>query len=228
MRIVGIKDLPQLVQKWPLIALSCKLVINSIRQKIHLTSDILSHTIKIMNNGNLKESLVYLGISATELADLLDVNIRTVQRWVSGVTEIPMSTERVLEAWSLLQRLGLPWRPDGNHLLSLNDLRSQVELHKANALEIANLIRKLNARGGAAAPWAVNLSAKKATLEKMWVSFYILPNGGFSPQSYGRTDKKIDIHRDKELIEDAIVCIAEEIGKQHKKQLEANWEVVNI
>lgn len=205
-----------------------KLVIFIIRHKILLTSDIMSHSIKSMNNGNLKESLVYLGISAPELADLLDVNIRTVQRWISGMTEIPMSTERVLEAWALLQRLGLPWRPDGNHLLSLNDLRRQVELHKANAIEIAELIKKVNARGGAAAPWTVNLSAKKATLEKMWVSFYILPNGGFSPQSYGRTDKEIDVQRDKELIEDAIVCIAEEIGKQHKKQLEANWEVVNI
>jgi len=183
---------------------------------------------KVMNNGHLKESLAYLGISTHELAVMLDINIRTVQRWVSGVSEIPTSTERVIQAWSLLQKLGLPWRPDGDHLMSLHDLRRQVELHKANSLEIANLIEKVNARGGAAAPWTVNLSTKKATLEKMWVSFYILPNGGFSPQSYGRTDKEIDVRRDKELIEDAIVCIAEAIGKQHRKQLEANWEAVSI
>jgi hypothetical protein len=72
------------------------------------------------------------------------------------------------------------------------------------------------------------LSSKKATLEKMWVSFYILHNGGFVPQSYGRSDKDLDITRDRELLEDAFVCIADELGKQYKNQLEAKWEVVNI
>lgn len=181
-----------------------------------------------MNSGSIKEAMAYLGISTQELANLLNINLRTIQRWISGDTPIPTATERVLEAWALLQRLGLPWRPDGNHLLSLSDVKRQFALHKQSSIELAEVIKKVNARGGPAAPWSVNLAAKKATLEKMWVSFYILPNGAFSPQSYGRTDKEIDILRDKELIEDAFVCIAEELGKEHKKQLAANWDVVHV
>jgi len=180
-----------------------------------------------MNSGAIKEKLAYLGISAPELAQLLDVNIRTVQRWISGSIEIPMSAERALEAWTSLQSFGLPWRPDGDHFLSPYDMKRQVELHQQNSIELADIIKKVKDRGGAAAPWVVSLSTKRATLEKMWVSFYILPNGSFSPQSYGRSDKEIDINRDKELIEDAFFSIAEAIAIARKKQIEAKWDVVN-
>jgi hypothetical protein len=44
----------------------------------------------------------------------------------------------------------------------------------------------------------------------MEVSFYKLPNGGFSLANYTRKDGSPDVQRDWELIEDAAYCIAKE------------------
>jgi transcriptional regulator with XRE-family HTH domain len=183
-----------------------------------------------MQSSSLRESLVTLGLNIQELADLLGINVRTVQRWLSGEVDIPKSIECVVNAWMYLNQLGLPWRPDGFSvsLLSVEEVKSQLILHMENTKELAKIIKKVQARGGPAAPWSVDLSAKKATLGDVWVRFYILSNGSFSPQSYGRFDKFPDVDRDQSILEDAYVCIAEAIATRNKKYKDADWSSVDI
>jgi len=181
-----------------------------------------------MNSGRLKESISLLGIDHQELANFLEVNSRTVKRWLSDEIPVPTGIRRLLEAWTILHRMGLPWRPDGAKFTSTNVIKQQIALHNQTVLELAEVIKKVQKRGGAAAPWVVDLNTKRASLEKMWVSFYMLPSGGFVPQSYGRLDRDIDLERDRSILEDAFVCIAEKIAVQRKRQLEAKWDLVEI
>lgn len=183
-----------------------------------------------MNAGKLKESLGFLGLSVAEMSQLLGVSLRSAQRWVYGESDIPSSAQRAIEAWCFLHHLGLPWRPDGYPLLNLEPelINDQLRLHKDNTKQLTDLLTKVQARGGPAAPWSVNLSARKATLENMWVSFYPLPDGGFAPQSYGRNDRHVDVVRDQSLLEDAFACIADALAKARKRAIEADWKLVEI
>lgn len=183
-----------------------------------------------MQSSSLRESIVTLGLNVQELAYLLGINVRTVRRWLSEDVEIPRSIECVINAWIYLNQLGLPWRPDGFSvaLLSPEQVKNQLLLQMENTKELAKIIKKVKNRGGPAAPWSVDLSAKKANLGDVWVRFYILSNGSFSPQSYGRFDKYPDIDRDQSILEDAYVCIAEAIASRDKKYKEADWSSVDI
>lgn len=183
-----------------------------------------------MQSSSLRESLVTLGLNVLELAQLLGINVRTVQRWLSGDVEIPKSIDCVINAWMYLNQLGLPWRPDGFSvaLLSTEQVKNQLLLQMENTKELVKIIKKVKSRGGPAAPWTVDLSAKKATLGDVWVRFYILPNGSFSPQSYGRFDKHPDLDRDQSILEDAYVCIVEAIAARNEKYKEADWSSVDI
>jgi hypothetical protein len=184
----------------------------------------------LMNAGTLKESLGFLGLSIAELAQLLGVSLRSTQRWVYGESDVPNAAQRAIEAWCFLHHLGLPWRPDGYPLLNLEPefVNGKYRLHTDNTKQLAKLLAKVEARGGPAAPWTVNLSERKATLENMWVSFYPLSDGSFSPQSYGRSDTAVDVARDRVLLEDAFSCIARALFKERTKALEANWTLVEI
>ena len=181
-----------------------------------------------MNSGKLKESLALLGIDSQDLAHFLDVNLRTIKRWMADEISIPTGVIRLFEAWIMLHKIGLPWRPDGEKFITPNALKQQIALHNQAVLELTEIIKKVNKRGGPAAPWVVNLGMKRATLEKMWISFYTLPNGGFTPQSYGRSDRNPDFERDRPLLEDGFVCIAEAIAKERKKLKEAKWDLIEI
>jgi hypothetical protein len=181
-----------------------------------------------MKNGKLLETLAYLDVTASELALLLDLNLRTIQRWLSGEVDIPKSVRCLLESWSTLQYLGLPWRPDGLNLLDQSIRKKQLELHMQTNIELIEVIKKVKARGGPSAPWSVDISRKKANLENMWISFYILPNGGFVPQSYGRSDKKMDFERDRNILEDGFFCIAEKIRNQRVLLSNTQWEYIEI
>jgi hypothetical protein len=57
-------------------------------------------------------------------------------------------------------------------------------------------------------PWTVDRQRSRAILGPMEVAYYTLLNGGFSLATYTRTDGDPDVHRDWELIEDAMFCIA--------------------
>lgn len=171
-----------------------------------------------------------LGLSVQESALLLGINTRTIHRWLTGEVDIPQSIERVIEAWSYLNNFGLPWRPDGHSISLLNnvELRNQMFLNAEHSLQLAEILESVKRRGGAAAPWSVDLVAKKATLGDIWVSFYILPNGTFSPQSYGRYDKFPDTLRDESILKDAYACIAEALAERQKLYLETDWSSVEI
>lgn len=61
-------------------------------------------------------------------------------------------------------------------------------------------------RGGPAAPWSADLVKRRAMLCDMTITFYALPNGEFSLQSYSCRDKRLD--RDRDLLEDGYASIA--------------------
>lgn len=158
-----------------------------------------------------------LGLTQVEAARLLSVDPRTVRRWVEDTAEISGPAERALKAWQSLHRYGLPWHPDGQDVLTQGP--EQIALARAASVDLAHLLRKVEERGGPAAPWTVDLKKGRATLNTIQVSFYRLPNGGFSPQSYSRSgDIAPELERDWPLIEDAFVCIANAIAASHNQK----------
>lgn len=152
-----------------------------------------------------------LALSQVEAAQMLSVDARTVRRWAENPAEMPGPAEQALLAWSALHRRGLPWAPDSVDLVQ-QDLE-QIAKHRAHAIELHALLEKVRLRGGPAAPWHVDLDKCRATLGPLEVSYYRLPNGGFSPQAYRRKDGPADLQRDWLLIEDAFAHIAHEIGR---------------
>lgn len=166
-----------------------------------------------MSNFNLSNTLNSLGLSQVDAARLLCVDPRTVRRWVENPAEISGPAEQALRAWHRLHKYGLPWSPDGVDLIESDP--EQIALHRQYTLELNALLEKVNKRGGPAAPWVVDLNKGKAILEKIEVTFYKLPSGGFTPQSYNRRDDiEPDVQRDWPLLEDAFACIAKAIASK--------------
>jgi len=163
-----------------------------------------------MTNFDFLISLDTLGISHSELAILLSVSPRTVRRWGENVAEMPGPAKQVLLAWIGLHRRGLPWMPDSVALNADDD--QMIAQHRIHAMELDALLKRVDARGGPAAPWLVDLDRGRATLGPLQVTFYRLANGGFSPQSYRRTDGPADLERDRQLVDDAFACIAKAIA----------------
>ena len=157
-----------------------------------------------------------LCLTQSELARLLSVNIRTVRRWVESPADIPGPAEQALRAWFALDRLGLPWAPDAVDVAQIG--ADQVAQSRAHAIELEALLERVEQRGGPAAPWAVNLAQRRAALGPLQVTFYRLPNGGFSPQSYSRKVGTADLKRDWPLLEDAFACIARAISDERKRK----------
>jgi hypothetical protein len=110
----------------------------------------------------------------------------------------------------------LAWRPDGLPLGEdkSNELATQIALYRQHAINLDAVLRRVEARGGPAAPWRVDLKVHVATLGPMEIGFYPLPNGGFSPSTYRRADAEPDLARDAHLIEDAYACIAQALAQR--------------
>lgn len=170
-----------------------------------------------MTISEFTDHLAVLGLTQTEAAQLLSVSPRTVRRWAENPDEIPGPAEQALRAWLGLHRRGLPWMPD-SIALSTDDPQ-MISGHRSHAMGLYSLLQRVEARGGPAAPWHVDLDRCRATLGPMQVSFYRLANGGFSPQSYRRTDEPADWERDKALIEDAYACIAKAMANDGRTTL---------
>ena len=171
------------------------------------------HDHVMMTCSQLLDHLTDLGLTQVEAARLLSVSARTVRRWAEGSQNIPGPAEMAMRAWLQLHRRGLAWRPDSEAILM--DDPEMIARHRQHALDLDTLLRRVDARGGPAAPWQVNLERGLATLGSLTVSFYKLQNGGFAPQSYRRLDDQaMDQQRDWPLIEDACACIARKLAGQ--------------
>ena len=155
----------------------------------------------------LEQSLIRLGLSPSEAAQLLGVAPRTYRRWLDG-EEIPGPVEQAIRAWLRLHERRLPWRPDSAAIAE--DDQDQIARHREHTISLSEIIARVEARGGPRTPWTVDRQRSRATLGPMEISFYTLKSGGFSLGSYTRKDGSPDVQRDRELIEDAAYCIAKE------------------
>jgi transcriptional regulator with XRE-family HTH domain len=59
----------------------------------------------------VEKALIQLDLSQHELAGLLKVNIRTVNRWANNPGRIPEPVKQALIAWRKLDAIAMPWRP---------------------------------------------------------------------------------------------------------------------
>jgi hypothetical protein len=182
-----------------------------------------------MKAGQLRESMSSLRLTLTDIGIFMEVKERTVHRWLSGESAVPGSVARAIEAWTYLENLGMPWRPDGIPLSQLSpDSETELPHNRKLQEQIQTTLEKVTKRGGTAAPWVVDLRRRCAELQGSWVKFYPLKNGSFSLQTYGRKDKPPDLIRDHQLLEDAIACIASTISNEHRKLKNSNWLSVKL
>jgi hypothetical protein len=161
----------------------------------------------MMTSSQLQEQLGTLQLAPAEAAQLLGVDLRTIRGWLDGEA-IPRPVEQTFLAWRRLHDHKLPWRPD--IVATVEDDQQQIDAHRAHA--IAELIGRVEGRGGARLPWAVDRDRNRAILGPMEISYYPLADGGFSLANYTRKDRAPDVHRDRDLIEDAAYCIAKDLA----------------
>ena len=136
-------------------------------------------------------------------------------RWLNGAGTISGPAEQAIRAWVRLDRMRLAWRPK-DHLIGLTEEEAadQIRRLREHNIGLAEMISRVRARGGPAAPWKVDLEKRVAELgDIMELGFYPGSDGGFSPSTYRRKDRETDPDRDRSLIEDAIVAIADAIAE---------------
>jgi transcriptional regulator with XRE-family HTH domain len=166
----------------------------------------------MMTGQEMQEHLQALNLTQAEAAQLLGVSNRTVTRWCGNAEEVSGPAEAALRAWRRLNERHLAWRPDSVSIVE--DDTERIATHRQEAINLDDILRRVEERGGPKLPWTVNLAESEATLGKVHVSFYKLHNGGFSLSVYSRRDgEHPDVKRDWPLIEDAIFCIAREFEK---------------
>jgi len=167
-----------------------------------------------MTNYQLYEDLDLLDVGPHELADLLEVNVRTVNRWLDGTIETPTSTQRVVEAWKALKSANLPWRPNeiGISPFGIDKMMDLASRHQEHRKFIDDVCRTVEARGGSSLKWSVELDKGSAKSGDFHVSFYKLVDGNISLGTFRRSDGMTpDLVRDRYLIEDAIFSIRQAV-----------------
>jgi hypothetical protein len=173
----------------------------------------------MMDRRAFENSLSALGLTLAEAAEYLSVDQRTIRRWLEA-NEIPGAPREALKAWCRLEQRGISWRPD---VIAIGDddpetIAEQIAALRQHALELDAVLKKVEARGGPAAPWQVDTDKCRATLGPMEVSYYRLRNGGFSPSAYRRRDHlSADLRRDQALLEDAYASIAYALSSKKQK-----------
>jgi hypothetical protein len=73
-------------------------------------------------------------------------------------------------------------------------------------------MREVEARGGPANPWAVDIERGRATFSHAEVGFHRLANGGFNVSTYRRFDRSPS-DSDRPEIADAVYCIAQAFAR---------------
>ena len=173
----------------------------------------------MMTGQEVQEHLQALSLTQADAAQLLGVSPRTMTRWCAGGEEVPGPAEAALRAWRRLEQRHLAWRPDSVSIVE--DNAERIATHRQEAINLDDILRRVEARGGPKPPWIVNLSESEATLGRIHVSFYKLRYGGFSLSVYSRRDGvHPELQRDWSLIEDAVFCIAQEFEK-HRRRADA-------
>jgi transcriptional regulator with XRE-family HTH domain len=168
-----------------------------------------------MTNGEFSRHLQLLGLRQADAAVLLRVTPRTIRRWEKGEQPVPDSLADLLQAWRRLHQAELPWAADFDSILAEDD--KQLRLQQDHARWLDAIRERVAARGGPAMPWRVDLRRHTATLGPATLSFYALLNGSFSLANYHRRDGAPDTERDRQMIEDAVVCISAAVGEAFKK-----------
>ena len=130
-----------------------------------------------MNAGQLRESMSSLRLTLTDIGIFMEVKERTVHRWLSGESAVPGSVARAIEAWTYLENLGMPWRPDGIPLSQLSpDSETELPHNRKLQEQIQTTIEKVTKRGGTAAPWVVDLRRRCPEVQGSRFKFYQLKN----------------------------------------------------
>ena len=136
---------------------------------------IVMYVLDMMSNTELDDNLAALRVSPAEAAQLLGVSARTLRRWLEGEA-VPGPAEAALRAWRTLAGLHLPWKPDAVSIFE--DDQDQIARHRQHTEEMAAVLKKVEARGGAKNPWTVNLQKCTAIFGHFEVGFYTLQSGG--------------------------------------------------
>jgi transcriptional regulator with XRE-family HTH domain len=171
-----------------------------------------------MINFELKDYMGELNLSQDELAYLLNVNPRTIKRWLEKPSEIPESVKQAMTAWLRLKKFGLSWRPDAS-ILPEEEVIKHLEKFISHSIILDDILQRVKERNGPSIPWVIDLKKRCATLGPIQITFYVLANNNFTPSMYIRTDELgPDLERDKLLIEDAIACFAKAVSNAGK-----NW-----
>lgn len=165
-----------------------------------------------MTPTELQENLTFLDLTKAGAAQLLQVSTRTVTRWLEG-EEIPGPVQAAITAWRSLHQRHLAWKPDSISVHE-ND-QDQIERQRRFAVDFANMLKRVERRGGPVHPWKIDSYFSRASIGACEVNYHRLANGGFSISSYRRTDRHPDVERDMPMIEDAAYCIAREYERFH-------------
>lgn len=191
-------------------------------QRTPLNADMMSAKVAEMNGDELNKFLGLLALSQTEVAVRLGVTARTVRRWQAGEQKIPRWVTELLAAWTQLQTRNLPWGADLESVWFGND--DQIRRHNDHDEALVQIIQRVEARSGPAAPWRVNLRDHSATLGSISVRFYRLASNSFSLASYSRSDLQPDINRDQTLIEDAVAAFASTVSAALRSKPNQTWD----
>jgi len=161
-----------------------------------------------MTNDEFTEHLSYLRLSLGEAALLLGSSERSVRRWAEE--GVPGPVAAAVRAWRELEMRRLPWKPDTISVMERD--HDQLERIRAHDELLAQVMREVDARGGPANPWSVDMERCRATFSHAEVGFYRLANGGFNVSTYRRFDRSPS-EDDKPEIADAVYCIAQAFAR---------------
>lgn len=160
--------------------------------------------IKLYFSGYLSE----LQLSTPEIARMLSVSTRTIDRWKQDTTQIPMSVIHVLISWISLRNNNKPWRVD---CISFDINEDKRYSTNRGALEF--ICKEVENTGSMSLPWKINLDKGNIILDKIIeIVFtkpeYCEPGYNFYIYGYRRLDNKsIERKHNLYLIEEAIFTI---------------------
>jgi hypothetical protein len=175
-----------------------------------------------MTNEEFNEHLRVLGLKQHDAATLLRVTARAVRRWQSGEQKVPGTVAELVTVWRQLHAANIPWGADLESIWYGDD--DQIRRHQDHDKALAAVLRRVEERGGPAAPWRVNLKDHSAQLGPMVVRFYKLLSRSFSLASYRRADRAPDPYRDRVLIEDAIAAFSAAVTKVRSDHPGDEWD----